>query len=228
MRKVFKYIFAMVLCGLVTYSFTSCDDNKNEDPQPETEKNKEGENSEKFNGELVDLGLSVKWAACNIGADSPEEYGNYYAWGELETKNDYSEENSATYGLLIEELQAKGIINEDTVLNEAYDVAHVRLDGSWRMPTKAEYEELIEKCTWNLTVSGNGVFGYTVTGPNGNSILLPDAGFCVDSSCYDDCAFLLYWTSNPFENSKSSYYLSDDCINTTDRSCGLPIRPVAK
>src|SRR5574344_2161473 len=147
MRKVFKYIFAVILCGLLTYSFTSCDDNKNDDPQPETEKNNVGDNSERFNRELVDLGLSVKWAACNIGADSPEEYGNYYAWGELETKNDYSEENSATYGLLIEELQAKGIINEDTVLNGVYDVAHVRLDGSWRMPTKAEYEELIEKCT---------------------------------------------------------------------------------
>lgn len=127
-------------------------------------------------GEAVDLGLSVKWASCNVGAESPEDYGGYYAWGETEEKNDYSSSTSITYGLSTSELRSKGIIDTGGNLTAAYDAATDNWGSSWRMPTCEEIEELVDKCTWQWT-SVNGVNGQKVTGPNGNSIFLPAAGY---------------------------------------------------
>ena len=126
--------------------------------------------------EAVDLGLSVKWAGCNVGADSPEEYGDYFAWGETTTKSDYSSSTSITYGLSISELESRGIIGADSQLAPAYDAATVNWGDDWRMPTLGEIKELIDRCTWEWT-SVNGVSGQKVTGPKGNSIFLPAVGF---------------------------------------------------
>ena len=89
----------------------------------------------------VDLGLSVKWATYNVGANSPEEYGNYYAWGETTTKTSYTEENCSTYGKSIGSIAG----------NSTYDVARALWGGGWRLPTKEEFEELRDRCTWNWT-----------------------------------------------------------------------------
>ena len=124
----------------------------------------------------VDLGLSVKWATCNVGATSPEDYGDYFAWGETETKSEYTEENSATYGLSISQLESQGYIDGAGNLNPQYDAAAANWGGDWRMPTVAEMWELINNCTWTWTTQ-NGVSGYNVEGPNGNSIFLPAAGY---------------------------------------------------
>ena len=140
--------------------------------------------------EYVDLGLSVKWATCNVGASKPEDYGNYYAWGETSTKSSYTSDNSKTDGNSMRDIAG----------NSSYDAARANWGGNWRLPTKAEQQELIVKCTWKWTTQ-NGVKGYKVIGPNGNSIFLPAAGhrygsfLCFAGSDGD------YWSSTP-----SGYY----------------------
>ena len=111
--------------------------------------------------EYVDLGLSVMWATTNIGAARPESYGNYYAWGETETKSEYRNDNH--------------YIGAGSDLLDSSDAAHVNWGGNWRIPTKAEFEELRDRCSWDyMKISGTP--GFNVTGPNGNSIFLPYAG----------------------------------------------------
>ena len=126
--------------------------------------------------EMVDLGLSVKWANKNIGADTPEDYGNFYAWGETQPKDIYywntykwcnGSENSLTKYNYNSEY---GIVDNKTTLDPEDDVASVTLGGAWRMPSWREMCELYD-CEWTWT---NG--GYKITGPSGNSIFLPAAG----------------------------------------------------
>ncbi len=141
-------------------------------------------------GELIDLGLSVKWASHNVGASKPEEYGGYYAWGETEEKDDYSLDTYLYY-------QNGNYINiGDNICGTKYDVAHVKWGGSWRMPTKEESKELVEKCSWKWT-SYNDTEGHIVTGPNGNSIFIP-AARCYIDSFLDYAQGGCYWTGNGF------------------------------
>ncbi|MBR4849135.1 MAG: toll/interleukin-1 receptor domain-containing protein [Bacteroidaceae bacterium] len=153
--------------------------------------------------EYVDLGLpsGLKWATCNVGANSPEEYGGYYAWGETEEKSNYNwstykwcngSENSMTKYCTDSD---NGTVDNKTVLDPEDDVAHVKWGGSWRMPTRAEQDELRNECTWSLTVQ-NGVNGYRVTGPNGNSIFLPAAGFRYSTSVLSEGSSGFYWLSS--------------------------------
>ena len=134
--------------------------------------------------EYVDLGLSVKWATCNVGASKPEDYGDYFAWGETSTKSTYSEGNSKTTGEQMNDIKG----------NSQYDAARANWGGSWRLPTKKELEELENKCIWTWTTQ-NGVKGYKVTGPNGKSIFLPAAGHRGESSLYRVGEGGSYWTS---------------------------------
>ena len=130
--------------------------------------------------EAVDLGLSVKWASCNVGATSPEESGDYFAWGETEEKSNYT---PLTYKYYLGDLDGNGYYYDSNeyqnigsnISGTSYDVAHVKWGGSWRMPTLSEIQELCNKCSWEWTTV-NGVSGQKVTGPNGNSIFLPAAG----------------------------------------------------
>ena len=144
----------------------------------------------------VDLGLSVKWASCNVGAESPEEYGGYYAWGETEEKNDYSTKTYKYYNT--EGYEDIG----SNISGTSYDVAHVKLGSGWRMPTEDEINELCNKCSWEWT-SIKGVSGQKVTGPNGNSIFLPAAGFRLGDDVYGRGANGNYWSSSL--NSSNSY-----------------------
>lgn len=116
--------------------------------------------------EAIDLGLSVKWAACNIGATQASDYGNYFAWGETSPKNTYTEENYTV---------GNDCMNPAKNLLSDYDAAHATWGFNWRMPTIAEIDELSSRCTWTWTAQ-NGVSGYRITGPSGNSIFLPAAG----------------------------------------------------
>ena len=170
----------------------------------------------------VDLGLSVKWATCNVGASSPSDYGNYYAWGETRTKSDYTVDNSSTYG------KSRGDISD---VNK-YDVAKANWGSAWRLPTQAEMQELIDKCTWTWTSQG-GHSGYRVTGPNGSSIFLPAAGYRCGSSLFNAGDQGHYWSSTPLEGvaGGSAYYLlfysSDLSLGWGDRSAGRSVRPVS-
>ena len=176
--------------------------------------------------DYVDLGLSVKWATCNVGANKPEAYGNYYAWGETETKEEYTENNCKTI-----ESKFLGLKIIDKRENFK-DTARANWGGSWRMPTKAEMEELEDKCTWTWT-SQSGVKGYKVTGPNGNSIFLPAAGYCIGSSRYYVGEYGIYRSSTPNEsNTYYAYRLSFGSgghgVGWDDRYYGRTVRPVSE
>lgn len=132
-------------------------------------------------GKAVDLGLSVKWASCNVGAESPEDYGSYFAWGETEVKDDYAPfgyKFRTGTGMTLTKYCTEnyyGNVDNKTVLDPVDDTATASWGNDWRMPTLDEMKELINECTWSWTTQ-NGVNGYVVTGPNGNSIFLPAAG----------------------------------------------------
>ena len=169
-------------------------------------------------GVPVDLGLSVKWASCNVGANSPEDYGGYFAWGEVIPKKRYSAANNSYKSYL-------------KILPPYADAAHVNWGGSWRMPTDAELTELCEQCTWTWTTQ-NGVEGYKVTSKsNGNSIFLPAAGDRRDSSLYGAGRYGSYWSSSLSNNpddawGMSFYYLSDVGRGNHPRYYGSTVRPV--
>ena len=180
----------------------------------------------------VDLGLSVKWATCNVGASNPEDYGNYYAWGETSTKETYYIDNCPTHGLSISQLQSQGYIDSEGNLTSQYDAARANWGGTWRLPTEAELEELNNKCTWKWTTQ-NGVNGYKVTGPNGNSIFLPAAGYRYGSSLDYAGEYGSYWSSTPLESNSSNAYdldfgSSKHGVYGDDRGIGRSVRPVSE
>ena len=134
--------------------------------------------------EYVDLGLpsGLLWATCNVGATTPEEYGDYFAWGETSTKNTYYYDNCPTYGLTYSQLQSQGYIDSNGNLTPEHDAATANWGGDWHMPTYAELNELSTQCTWTWTTQ-NGVKGYKVTSKtNDNYIFLPVAGYRKESS----------------------------------------------
>ena len=147
----------------------------------------------------VDLGLSVLWAAYNVGANSPEEYGGYYAWGETEEKDIYIWENykhaeKYWYGSGPDEWYwTESDISE--ICQTSYDVAHVKWGDGARMPRIEEVSELIHNCTFK-DGSYNGITGNYVIGPNGNSIFLPYAGFRDGADLYLETGHGYYWTGS--------------------------------
>ena len=161
--------------------------------------------------EYVDLGLpsGVKWATFNVGATKPEEYGDYFAWGETEPKELY---------------------DESTYSEKEEDAATANWGSEWRMPTQAEQDELRTECSWTW-MTKNDVNGYKVVGPNGNSIFLPAAGYCSGSSLYNVGHKGFYWASSLYTgNTSYAYYLSftynDVSRYSNDRWYGQSIRPV--
>ena len=190
--------------------------------------------------EAVDLGLSVKWASCNVGASSPEEYGDYYGWGETEVKDDslYSWVDNEHY---LGDLNNDGDIDADemaylgsNICKTSYDVAHVKWGGNWRMPTRGEVQELQDRCTWEW-ITINGVSGRKVTGPNGNSIFFPAAGFKCGIGHEDINVLGWYWTgTSESYHTISSYALAFEYkikgwnSGWYGRSYGIPVRPVTE
>ena len=178
------------------------------------------------NSDYVDLGLSVKWATRNVGATGPEQIGGYYSWGETETKQGI--ESSLTYKF--RDGHKYNGTDGKTVLDPEDDVAHVKLGGSWRMPTSDEISELIENCTWTWA-SVNGEIGFLITsnkpGYTDRSIFLPYyyAGTSGD---------VAYWSgsfnasSNDNDATASLWICLDGHIRSgyCFRSWQLPVRPV--
>ncbi len=171
--------------------------------------------------EWVDLGLpsGTCWATCNIGADKPEEYGDYYAWGEIEPKSQYEEYNCKTLNRDI-----------DVISNyELHNAAYHKWGKGWRLPTYIECEELCNYCSFTL-IQQNQVWGYKVMGVNGNSIFLPGAG-CRFRGSLINMFNAQYWSS------KSDFLESAQCLCLTpqqfnirsyERYYGLNIRPVCR
>ena len=186
--------------------------------------------------DCVDLGLSVKWATCNVGANKPEEYGGYYAWGETATKEDYGstykyfkEDKDGLFGMITKycTIEKYGIVDNKTVLEKSDDVAYTTLGGKWRTPTDEEWDELKEKCTWTKTTI-HGVDGYKIETSNGNFIFLPEAGYKIGSKMSEGG---YYWSSSLFENDPRdalyTYFYGEKISKDFNCRCGgRSVRPV--
>ena len=177
--------------------------------------------------EAVDLGLSVKWASFNLGASKPEEYGNYYAWGETSPKSNYTWDTYKWGNPSTKYNQTDGKVT----LEASDDAARVALKGKWRMPTYDEEEELYSNCS-RLYTQINGINGYRITGPSGNSIFLPSAGLYDGSSyCSNQNSGGWYWSSSLCTVTYASgFYFASSYFYTGnhqhERSDGHVIRPV--
>lgn len=180
--------------------------------------------------EPVDLGLSVKWASCNLGADYPEAFGGFFAWGETKPKTEFTLENYELYDPY--ETDTNGYIAYKEIAGTALDAATANLGGEWRMPKQSEWQELVQSCTWKFTVR-NGVEGYEVTGPNGNSIFLPGAGNIWQKD-HTHIGGGFYWTSTCAELNEYNYFIYRGNFSEIDISyegydypeTGMTIRPV--
>ncbi len=189
--------------------------------------------------EWVDLGLSVCWATTNVGASNPGDYGDYYAWGETSTKSTYDWSTykycngSRTTMTKYCTYSSYGTYDKKTVLDSSDDVAQMKWGGGWRMPSIEELEELKEKCKWEWTQQ-DGHNGYLVTGPNGNSIFLPAAGYRYDwrfGSLTGAGSWGCYWSRTLYESSpdlaRQLHFESVDIYTyNNDREHGQSVRPV--
>ncbi len=258
--KKFRF-FAALCCAAAV--FAACEKNEPKDDSNNSNNDQNEESTDTDNNynpkndtkEAVDLGLSVKWATCNVGASKPEEYGNYYAWGETTTKNYY---DWSTYKYCIYSVTEDGQVENTitkynyehnmeytypdmvsdslTVLEACDDAAVQNWGGAWRMPTEDEWWELRSNCEWELTYdyNGTGVEGYKVMGKNGNSIFLPAAG----SFYYERRNGVggYYWSSQLGDGQEGSMYFATfqgfegDYFydGNEDRSIGLSVRPVCE
>ncbi len=187
----------------------------------------------------IDLGLpsGTKWACCNVGASKPDDYGEYYAWGETNSKSAYTWKTYRHCNGKQKNCYDLG----PSICGTQYDVAHVKWGGRWNMPTSEQMKELISKCK-HQWMSVNHINGYLFTGPNGRSIFMPAAGSKSESDKGDSRLFSLgdrgdYWTGMPVREKNrnhEAYYLKfyrnlvsglhTDCW----RSGGMSVRPVAK
>ena len=179
------------------------------------------------NHEYVDLGLSVKWATCNVGANSPEDYGLYFVWGETSPRTDY--------GSVSQDSIRRDIGNN--ISGSAYDAANANWGGNWRMPTRYDVQELIDNCKWKEEYY-KGINGYRVTGPNKKSIFIPSAGYYSGSIKLN--GYFRIWTSSAEIRQNGSvwpYHLHVENSNNPNTSVhphliresstvGMCIRPV--
>lgn len=195
--------------------------------------------------EYVDLGLSVKWATCNVGANTPEEYGDYYSWGDIETKSNYNWEtycfnkggkknDDVSFNKYNTE-ERYGYIDSKILLEPNDDVAHVKWGGNWRMPTKEELKELIDNCSWKST-KYKRVLGYKVTsrkeGYKNCSIFLPAVGYR-DTSCLYKVGYGCYWSCSLNSHNPDSAWLielfsNNLFIDDDFRYYGFAVRPVCQ
>ncbi|MBP7984549.1 MAG: hypothetical protein KAZ28_02790 [Bacteroidaceae bacterium] len=177
-------------------------------------------------GLTIDLGLSVKWASHNVGANSPEEYGGYYAWGETEEKSKYTEDTYKWYN--------NGSYTDigSEISGTEYDVAHVKWGGNWRIPSKEEIRELVENCRCEK-VTYKGVKGSKfISKKNGNSIFLPAAGARYGTKVDYSGTNGNYWSGTLYpDGSNNAYDLYCNGYhahwNVYDRYIGFSVRPVS-
>lgn len=174
----------------------------------------------------VDLGLpsGTLWADRNVGAASPEDYGDYFAWGETTAKSNYdwSTYKYGNNGLFIDSL---------TTLERSDDAAYQNWGSQWCMPTQAQFQEFRDKCTWTWTTR-NGKNGYEVKGKNGNTIFLPAAGYRDGTSLIDDGFHGYYWSSSLHTGSPDFglyLYFNSGGVSSggwSHRCLGFSVRPV--
>lgn len=192
----------------------------------------------------VDLGLSVKWATCNIGATQPWERGEFFSWGETENKRinnwdtyKYSEgAHALTKYCSNPDYAWHGLVDSVSVLDLEDDVAHIKWGGTWRIPTKEQIDELLENCDWTWTTL-NEVNGYRVTGKKpgytDRSIFLPVTGEYNDGKVFDYRLHGYYWSRNcGTVTSETAYtlevYTKGFSAEIQSRCKSLAVRPVCE
>lgn len=193
--------------------------------------------------EIVDLGLSVKWSSFNLGASTPEEYGDFFSWGEIGSKSDYNwssyrwcngNYNSLTKYCSNTSYGAAGFVDNYSELELDDDAPHTLLGDKWRMPTSEEWAELKDNCNWDWTTI-NGVKGMKVSsklsGYVDKWIFFPAAGYIDGSNGYDSGLYGYYWSSSLNEGNPRNAYFSGFSsggvgIHSDNRCGGFSIRPV--
>ncbi len=184
---------------------------------------------------MIDLGIGVKWACCNVGARTPEEYGGYYAWGELTTKSEYTVGNYE-HNVYDSDGDWTGYsFLGDHIGGTAYDAARARWQAPWRMPTAEEMRALATQCTSTWTTQ-NGVKGRKFVGPNGNSIFLPATGGFYGNGHYDETKEGCYWSDTFVPGTMGDTYAYGMYIYDGQtlwdfefsRDNGFTVRPVAE
>ena len=210
-------------------------------PEPQHEQTEAADNTRgTMNGhEWVDLGLTVKWATCNVGAISPDDEGDYFAWGETTPKSRYNPENykfsddAEDHYTKYNMRDNMGVVDNKTILELSDDAARANWGGSWRLPTKKEFDELKRRCKWEWNENDKL---FTVTGPNGNSIVFPIGGCYNETGLFNYQTFAYYWTSSLFTDiTGMAYCLSimangsgSGSVEGSPRDKGLSVRPVTK
>ena len=197
------------------------------------------------NHDFVDLGLpsGTLWATCNLGANSPEEYGNYFAWGEIEPKDIYTwstykycngSSNTLTKYCYISDFGYNGFTDELTELMPEDDAAIANWCNDWCMPTANQWQELIDNTTIVWT-SQNGVTGRLFTAANGNSLFLPAAGICKESIInvgvygnYWSTTFDVIDTDDPRDASVLHFSSTYSVVYGCNRDVGCSVRAVRK
>ena len=209
---------------------------------------KDSGNSSYYGHECVDLGLpsGTLWATCNVGADKPEGYGNYFAWGEIQPKETYNwsnykysigdgvwipnpgvwEDLYLTKYCTLSSLGNNGFTDNQTTLFPEDDAAEANWSRGWRMPTREDWQELLDNTT-NTWTTQDGVNGKLFTAANGKSLFLPAAGSCVG----DESASGHYWSMSLNAGyphyAMGLYFVSDDCVLIDEcRRDGFSVRPV--
>lgn len=179
-----------------------------------------------YNTKAIDLGLSVKWAAHNIGASQPEQYGNYYAWGETKDKSYYFYD---TYEYTDKSVEYQSCVDiGDHIAMTPNDVAHIIWGNGWRLPTENEFIELLQKCEWIWETRGT-VSGYKIIGPSGNFIFLPAGGKkCGKQEIEIEGCYWSETVKGGIGRTSRSLWFTDEVKKTWGelRISGLLIRPV--
>jgi len=231
MRKTLKFVAAL---GLFL-SATGCVNN-------DQKKNEAANEASSIKYEAVDLGLTsgTKWASCNLGAESPESYGEYFAWGETQSKDVFSD-TTYVYYVVADSVAADSIAKKvwknigTDIAGTEYDVATVVMGDAWQMPTVAQCKELVSECTWTWT-EVNGVAGYNVAGKNGNSIFLPTAGLKGAATVVNNDKIGGFWSSTLCESEETvgdfamhvNFFSESHAVEKGGRGYGRSIRAVAK
>lgn len=215
-----KNLSTLMLLLSIIFALSACGDDKEKDePNPVFPPQTEIQTT--INGhEYVDMGLSVKWATTNIGASTPEDYGGYYAWGEIDEKENYTQKTYKYY---------KGSSYMDIgtdICGTRYDVAHTEWGAPWRMPTPSEFEELEKSCKKEL-LSLNGVAGCRYTAKNGNSIFLPMAGWKMYTTADDKGVDFAFWCGSKDNIRTYANLFSYKKTLLGIRYLGLSVRAVA-
>ena len=240
MKKTVMALTAIMLMMVVAVSCTKPDEPNNGGNNGQNDSIVD--HSGTFNGhDYVDLGLpsGTLWATCNVGATTPEGYGDYFAWGEIETKEVYNWEtykycnggyNQLTRYCPYADYGYKGMVHDRTVLYDMDDAALSEWGTGWRMPTRDEMEELLFYCTSWGWKEQNGVGGLLFEAPNGNSLFFPAAGYVDETEMVNAGANGCYWSRSlggtPDKAGNMYFVAHSMSFGHAFRYLGLTIRPV--